>query len=112
MELKKLSEKDKKIVKKAPKNFTGIQKLIFSLFLVFDHPKFSLADLYVKQWNILNYFIIGGVGVIINYSMFFMFVGSLGWEITNIIAIGTAMLWNWSNSVGIFCEYWGYTKNE
>jgi hypothetical protein len=102
--------------KEAPENFTRLQKEIFKLLLYFSFDwrgkSYGLADLYKSQWNIINYFIIGGIGVLINYAVNFSFINSLGFVISNALAIGVAMTWNWINSVGALCEYWGYTKNE
>jgi putative flippase GtrA len=106
----------KQLNKEAPENFTRLQKEIFKLLLYFSFDwrgkSYGLADLYKSQWNIINYFIIGGIGVLINYAVNFSFINSLGFVISNALAIGVAMTWNWINSVGALCEYWGYTKNE
>jgi hypothetical protein len=105
-------KKEKKV---APKKFTKLQVMIFELLLYLDIPRFpklSVADFYLKQWNFINYCIIGGIGVLINYFVFFCFIGTLPWFVTNVIAILSAMTWNWINSVGSLCVYWGYTKNE
>lgn len=105
-------KKFKKLEKDPPKNFTRLQREIFNLLLYVSFKNWSLADLYAKQWNFINYAIIGGIGVGINFLINWSLLPTLPWYVANMIAILGAMLWNWMNSVGALCEYWGYTKNE
>ena len=95
-----------------PLKFTLIQKSIFKLCLRIPKIGESLAKLYVKRWNFINYALIGGIGVLINYTVFAVTIQYFPWYVCNIIAIGSAMTWNWINSVGRFCDYWGYTLND
>jgi len=97
---------------KTPEKFTWIQRRILSVCLLIPRIGDFLAKLYIKRWNFINYAIIGGIGVLINYTIFAVTIQYFPWYVCNIIAIGSAMSWNWINSVGKFCDYWGYTPNE
>lgn len=74
----------------------------------------KLEGLYSRLWNPINYFTIAGLGVAINYLVLFLLYGLLGWPVylVNILAIGSAALWNWSQSVGPFSYLWGFRKQE
>ena len=71
-----------------------------------------LADLYKRMWNPINYALIGGVGVGINYLIFALLIGMMPWFFTNIIAIICAWSWNWANSVGPLGFLWGFSKKS
>jgi len=79
-------------------------------------PKFwpdlgdKLAALYARLANPVNYGIIGGIGVGINYLVFLLLIGRLPWWFTNFLAILAAWSWNWSMSVGPFGWLWGFKK--
>lgn len=72
-----------------------------------------ILDLYVRFWNPVNYAIVGGFGVIINYVVWagLMIIG-WPWFVINALAILAAWSWNWSNSVGPFGYLWGFQKND
>lgn len=70
----------------------------------------QIAKLYRKNWNIANYAIIAGIGVLINYVVQAPLQGTFHWMIANALGIFTAFLWNWINSVGPFGYMWGFGK--
>jgi len=72
----------------------------------------KLAALYARVSNPLNYAMVGGIGVGVNFLVFLLLIGWLPWWFTNIIAIGTAWLWNWSQSVGPFGWFWGFKSRS
>jgi hypothetical protein len=68
----------------------------------------QLANFYARISNPVNYAIVGGIGVGVNFMVFLLLIGRLPWWATNIIAILTAWLWNWSQSVGPCGWVWGF----
>lgn len=70
----------------------------------------SLGKLYLRFWNPINYAIIGGTGVLINYAVFAILIPSFPWWYTNAIAIAVAWFFNWINSVGPLGYLWGFRK--
>lgn len=84
-----------------------IKELIESL-LKGPKTKF-LLDLYVRFWNPVNYAIVGGFGVIINYVVWALTLSAgLPWFLNNALAILAAWSWNWANSVGPAGYLWGF----
>lgn len=69
-----------------------------------------LAAFYARISNPLNYALVGGIGVGINFLVFLLLIGWLPWWVTNFIAILAAWSWNWSQSVGPFGWIWGFKK--
>jgi len=82
-----------------------ISKLAYKL-----NPK--IGKLYDSLWNPINYAIVGGIGVLINYLFWFFLQMSFPWWITNAFAIGSAWLFNWSMSVGPFGWLWGFRERK
>ena len=103
---------------KQSEEFTHIRGFMFSLAKTLGGKKYGsdLANFYLRLWNPINYAMIGGIGVVINYSVWLLFVtlGGLPWFFINGIAIITAWSWNWANSVGPLGWLWGFKerKNE
>jgi len=101
---------------KQPKDFTHIRGLIYGLAKTLGGKKYgpNLANLYLQFWNPINYALIGGVGIIINYLVWLLFVsfGSLPWFFINALAIITAWSWNWANSVGPLGWLWGFKGRD
>jgi len=67
---------------------------------------------YLRLWNPINYMIIGGIGVLVNFlvQIPLMFVG-VPWVFQNAAGILTAFIWNWSQSVGPFGYLWGFKQD-
>lgn len=63
---------------------------------------------YKQFWNPANYAIVGGVGVVINYFLFFVLLPYVPWFVCNALAIIGAWSWNWLNSVGPLGWAWGF----
>jgi len=82
-----------------------ISKLAYKL-----NPK--IGKLYDNLWNPINYALVGGIGVLINYLIWFFLQASFPWWITNAFAIGSAWLFNWSMSVGPFGWLWGFREKK
>jgi len=101
---------------KNPKDFTHIRGFLLDLIKSIGGKKYGkdLATLYVKFWNPINYALIGGIGVLINYLVWLLFVsfGGLPWFLINAIAIITAWSWNWANSVGPLGWVWGFRERK
>lgn len=74
--------------------------------------KRGLAAVYVRAWNPINYAIVGGIGVLINMLVAWIFWSylPLPWWFINAVAILVAWLWNWANSVGPLGWIWGFRK--
>jgi len=70
----------------------------------------ALSKVYLKGSNPFNYAVVGFIGVLINYLVNGLLIGSLTWWGSNALAILTAWLWNWSQSVGPFGWIWGFKK--
>lgn len=72
-----------------------------------------LFEIYKVTWKFVNYALVGGIGVLINYLVWaillYMAPGS-AWFITNFIAIFSAWLWNFYNSVGPWGWLWGFKR--
>lgn len=83
--------------------------LLFDLFMKI-HPK--AGKIYDQLWNPINYAIIGGIGIIINYVVNLLLMSMVGFLLSNIIAILTAWLWNWQNSVGSLGYLWGFKEKQ
>jgi len=73
-------------------------------------PYPPLANLYLRSMSFWNYGTVAGIGVLINYTVWIVYVNLLPWFIVNAIAILTAWLWNWSMSVGPFGYFWGFSE--
>lgn len=72
-----------------------------------------LSRFYLLYWNPLNYAVVGGLGVLINFGIWqFCLILGLPWFLNNLIAILCAWVWNWSNSVGPFGYLWGFNKRK
>ena len=99
---------------KQTEEFTHIRGFLLNLINTIGGKKYGedLANLYAKFWNPINYALIGGFGVIINYLVWLLFVSSSGlpWFFINAIAIIMAWSWNWANSVGPLGWLWGFKK--
>ena len=79
----------------------------------FTHGLHSkIGNLYDKFWNPINYAIIGGIGVAINYAVWVALQNIFVWWMTNAFAIIVAWSWNWSMSVGPFGWLWGFKKKK
>ena len=90
-----------------PDDFTAIRGLIWRAA-----NRIKLGSLYVRLWNPVNYAIVGGIGVIINYIVNGVMLSYLAWYFSNALAILTAFVWNWANSVGPLGHYWGFPQKE
>ena len=90
-----------------PEGFTGIRGLIWRAA-----SKIRLGSLYQKLWNPVNYMIVGGIGVGINFLVNAVLLNYLFWMISNFLAILIAFVWNWANSVGPLGHYWGFPRKE
>lgn len=99
--------KKPKLMKK-PEEFSGIRSLLFDLFQRLNYKGFQFDAFYVKLWNPINYAIIGGIGVIINFLVWMATIQALPWFLSNFLAIICAWAWNWSQAVGPFCKHWGF----
>lgn len=69
-----------------------------------------LGDAYDVAWNPINYGIIGGIGVIINYAVQFALMSFMPWYVTNALAIICAWVWNWQNATGAWAYRWGFRE--
>ena len=94
------------------RDFTPLQNYIHGFLGKIPRVGSWMARQYVKFWNPVNYAIIGGIGVIINFILFAATIKIMPWYFCNIISIGSAWMWNWSNSVGPLGVHWGFKKNE
>jgi len=74
-------------------------------------PYPPLANLYLRSMSFWNYGTVAGIGVLINYAVWFAYVSLLPWFIVNAMAILTAWLWNWSMSVGPSVICGAFRKN-
>lgn len=72
----------------------------------------ALSTFYLKMSNPFNYAVVGFIGVLINYLVNGLLIGSLTWWISNALAILAAWLWNWSQSVGPFGWIWGFKQRK
>ena len=72
----------------------------------------KVGDLYVKFWNPINYVIICGTGVLINMSVLLPLSNLFPLWLANLFAIGTAVCWNWANTVGTFGWLWGFKEKK
>lgn len=95
-----------KVSKQKPIFKELVAKIIKQLF------KHRGEQIYERFWNPINYAIIGGIGVLINYMVWSAFVNVYDWWFTNALAIISAWLWNWSMSVGPFGYLWGFTQQK
>lgn len=88
-------------------------KAILDLLTSID-KKGTLASIYERLWNPINYAIIGGIGVGLNMliAWFFWSFLPMNWWLINLIAIVGAWTWNWLNSVGPLGYLWGFKKKE
>lgn len=96
----------------------NVQKIIEKIFFAIGNEVGKLfkkqyfgekaVNLYKKYWNPVNYAIIGGIGVGINYLVFSVFINMFAWWFTDMFAIASAWLWNWSMSVGPLGYMWGF----
>lgn len=96
-------------------SFQYMTKFINKICVLVDSKvlkKQWLAKTYARLWNPINYLVVGGIGTIINFLVWFILGNMFAWWITNTLAILTAFLWNWSNSVGPFGWVWGFKKRE
>jgi hypothetical protein len=80
-----------------------ISKLAYRL-----HRRIGL--LYDKSWNLANYAIVCGIGVLINMSILLPVSKIFPLWLANLFAILTAWMWNWSMSVGPFGWLWGFRE--
>lgn len=90
-----------------PSEFTAMRGLIWRLA-----SKIKLDRLYEKLWNPVNYAIVGGIGMGINYLIWALTIGGMPWYLSNFVAILCAWSWNWANSVGPLGYLWGFEKRE
>lgn len=90
--------------------FQYAPKYIHKFLKSFEVKGLDFGKMYEQFYNPINYAIVGGIGVLINYLMFALLIGVFPWWITNILAILTAWTWNWSMSVGPFGYLWGFQK--
>lgn len=67
---------------------------------------------YLQFWNPVNYALVGGIGVAINFIVWALLIGRLPWFLTNALAIITAWSWNWAMSVGPLGWIWGFRKRK
>ena len=88
-------------------NFNYMASLIHKGFC-----KIGYGELYERFWNPLNYAIIGGIGMLINWLVCISLIGSFPWWITSALGILTGWMWNWSMSVGPFGYLWGFSKKK
>lgn len=72
----------------------------------------ALSRIYIKFSNPLNYAMVGFIGVLINYLVNGLLIGSLTWWVSNALAIMGAWVWNWSQSVGPFGWIWGFKGRQ
>ena len=92
--------------------FKYFSKYLYRFFKSFELKGWNFGKMYQQFWNPLNYAIIGGIGVAFNYLIFALLINLFPWWITNICAILTAWLWNWSMSVGPLGYLWGFKKHD
>lgn len=70
----------------------------------------QVTNIYRKFWNPINYAIVGGTGVLINYLVWSLLQNVFAWWLVNALAILSAWLWNWGMSVGPFGHLWGFKQ--
>ena len=92
--------------------FKYASKLIYRLLVRFETKNIDFAKIYVQFVNPINYAIVGGIGVLINYLTFILLVHRFPWWVTNGLAILVAWTWNWSMSVGPFGWLWGFKQRN
>lgn len=92
---------------KRKKQFEYMSNVIYSLFVQFKRP-----EIYEKLWNPLNYAIVGGIGVVINFVIMALLISVFPWWAANAVAILTAWTWNWANSVGPMGYLWGFKEKK
>lgn len=94
-----------------PKEFDCMRGFIYDTALKYLGAKW--AGIYAKMWNPINYALIGGIGVVVNYLVWILLSALapwMPWWLVNGIAIITAWSWNWGNSVGPLGWVWGFKK--
>jgi putative flippase GtrA len=69
----------------------------------------SVRRLYLKNTNFWNYGLVCGVGVLVNQVVLHLCVRLLPLWLSDLLAILSAWLWNYSNSVGRLSKYWGFS---
>ena len=74
------------------------------------YPK--IGDLYDNFWNPINYIIVCGIGVLVNMSVLLPLSNLFPLWLANLFAIGTAVCWNWANTVGTFGWLWGFKEKK
>jgi putative flippase GtrA len=84
--------------------------VIHDLLVRIPRVGWQLATVYLKLVNPVNYALVGGIGVVINFLVFYLLIGTLPWWVTNFLAILVAWSWNWSMSVGPWGWLWGFKK--
>ena len=90
-----------------PVEFTKIKGFLWALA-----KQLKVHKLYESIWNPVNYAIVGGIGMGINYLIWALTIGSMEWYLSNFVAILCAWSWNWANSVGPLGFLWGFPKKE
>ena len=90
-----------------PKDFLYMREIIFNLAL-----RFNLENYYVKFWRFINYGVVCGIGVLINYLVMALTLPHMFWIFSNALAIISAWMWNYFNSVGRFGYWWGFNNGE
>lgn len=107
--MKKKSQKSQ--VPLVIQDFRYIPKAVISLLANIDKHQ-RLVHLYAQFWNPINYAVVGGIGVIINFTVWLMLSTIFPWWIVNTLAILCAWSWNWANSVGPLGYLWGFKKQN
>lgn len=96
-----------------PDDFTKMRGFIWNLCKQLSIVKWiQLQNLYVRLWNPVNYAVIGGIGISINYLVNAILLNYMAWYFSNFVAILIAWSWNWANSVGPIGFLWGFEKKE
>lgn len=90
-----------------PDEFTGMRGLIWRAL---HYGWFRRR--YVSFWNPVNYALVGGLGMGINFLVNAILLFYMPWYLSNVLAILTAWSWNWINSVGPAGHYWGFPTKE
>jgi len=72
----------------------------------------QISKIYMAYWNPINYAIVGGIGVLLNYLIWATLNNAFDWWITNAMAIIVTWGWNWIMSVGPLGYMWGFKTQK